>query len=106
MTEFCFLSYNIRGMTRRSEFLQDLVSPSVIGNKVPIVAIQEHFMLLRNSYKVEQAFPGFRVFIKGAVKEILDSGRPKGGLCIAVPEELAESVLEVSPENWRASASA
>ena len=44
------------------------------------------------------------MFIKPAVKENQDSGRPKGGLFIAVPENLKERFCDVSPTNWRVQA--
>ena len=101
-SEICLLSFNSRGFgTLRKEFVEYLVSTAVIGNKTPILFLQEHFQLKNNEYKIAQALPGFHLIVKNSVKDTHCNGRPKGGLCIAIPSHLCESVREIKVENWR-----
>ena len=73
------------------------------GDKLPIIANQENFILRSNSYKVNQALPDFKIFFKPSVKEHID-GRPKNGMFIAIPEKIKSCVIDVSPDNWRVQA--
>ena len=66
------------------QFLQKLVYPCIVGSKIPIICNQENFLLRSNSYKIFQAVPGFHFFIKPAVKDVLDRGRPKNGMFIGI----------------------
>ena len=61
-------------------------------------------MLRNNSYKINQALPNFQIFIKPGVKESHSSGRPKGGLFVAVPDYFRNNVQDVSPSFWRVQA--
>ena len=78
-----------------------LISESTVGEKIPILCNQEHFLLKANSYKICQALQDFHCFIKPAVKNSHDKGRPRGGLFIAVPEKMKNIVIDVSPNFWR-----
>ena len=98
----CLLSFNSRGFgIMKKEFVEHLVSSAVVGSKTPILCIQEHFQLKNNEYKLSQALPGFHLVIKNAVKPAHDSGRPKGGLCIAIPSHLCEKVDDIPTNSWR-----
>ena len=41
------------------------------------------------------------VFIKPALKDNLDRGRPKGGLCTAISNQFKNYVKDISPNSWR-----
>ena len=85
--EVCVISYNSRGFNQmHQDFIRTLSSDQVVGNRIPIICNQENFILRGNYYKILQAMPGFHIIINPAVKNNLDQGRPKGGMCIAVPD--------------------
>lgn len=48
--------------------------------------LQEHFVLKGNSFKIKQSLPECHVEIKPAIKEVLDKGRSRNGMAIALPE--------------------
>ena len=58
---------------------------------IPIICVQEHFLLRSNSYKVKQCLPDNHLYFKSAVMDS-DLGRPKNGMFIAVPSEIKENV--------------
>ena len=98
----CFISYNSRGFSESQQKVTTmLASPSIVGDKLPIVCNQENFILKANSYKILQTLPNFQFFINPATKEDMNTGRPKGGLFIAVPESIKGAVKDVSPGHWR-----
>ena len=100
--KLCFLSYNSRGFgTLKIDFIKYLASTKVVGNKLPIICNQENFLLRDNSYKLTRALPNFQVFINSAIKNSHDSGRPKNGMFIAVPQSIKNYVTDVSPGFWR-----
>ena len=70
---------------------------------VPVLCNQENFLLQSNSYKVKQTLPECHIFFKKAEKKNLD-GRPRNGMFIAVPLEIKENVIDVSPFHWRVQA--
>ena len=97
----CLLLWNSRGSSeQKMQFLQKLVSPCIVGSKIPIICNQENFLLRSNSYKIFQAVPGFHFFIKPAVKDVLDRGRPKNGMFIGIPDSIRKHVKDVSPTHW------
>ena len=81
-----------------------LVSPEIVGEKIPILCNQENFILKANSYKLFQAIPGFQFFINPAIKPLQDRGRPSNGMFICVPESIKSCVTDVSPGHWRVQA--
>ena len=83
------------------QFANYLVSSEVVGNKIPILCNQENFVLKANTYRLEQAIPGFQFYINPAVKNIQDTGRPMNGMFICVPDQIKSSVQDVSPGHWR-----
>ena len=98
----CFISYNSRGFgPLKTNLIRQLASREVVGNKIPIISIQESFILRENSYKIFKALPGFQILINPAVKNNLGLGRPKNGMFIAFPNSIKKSVEDVSPGHWR-----
>jgi hypothetical protein len=101
-TDLCILSYNSRGFgTFKQEYCRQLTSSAVIGNKIPILCNQEHFILRGNSYKISQALPNSHIVVKPAVKDSHTRGRPRGGLFIAVPDYFKNNIQDASPSYWR-----
>ena len=86
------------------EFMKTLLSDQISGDKLPILCNQENFILRGNAYKIIQAFPDYHIFINPAVKTNLDTGRPRGGMFIAVPNSVKGQVCDVSPGHWRVQA--
>ena len=85
----CFISYNSRGFgVLKTNLVRQLVSSDVVGSKLPILCNQENFILRDNSYKLNQALPGFQVLVKPAVKNDLGAGRPRNGMFIAFPNSI------------------
>ena len=81
-----------------------LLSDTAAANNLPILCNQENFVLLDNSYKLRQAFPGFQILINPAVKKQLNTGRPSNGMFIAYPNSIKNNVEDVSPGFWRVQA--
>ena len=78
-----------------------ITNQNVVGDKLPIICNQENFILKGNSYKILQVLPKFHIFINPAIKDDLNTGRPKGGLFIAVPDSIKGLIKDVSPGHWR-----
>ena len=74
---------------------------SACGSSIPIICNQENFLLKSNTWKINNTLPGFRIFVKPAVKVNEDFGRPKNGMFIAIPQNLNIDIEDVSPDNWR-----
>ena len=95
----CIYSYNSRGF---SEDKQEVCRTLMIENEkyYPILCNQENFLLKRNSYKVKQCLPNARIIFNEARKEALE-GRPRNGMFIAFPTEIAQHVVEIPTNHWR-----
>ena len=103
--KLCVFSYNSRGFGKEKEaFCNFLLSNKFVGDKIPILCNQEHFILRGNCYRIEQAFPQCHTLIKPAMKENFDNGRARNGMFIAVPKVLINKPLDVSPLHWRVQA--
>ena len=64
-TELCVFSYNSRGFgPLKQEYCRQLISSSVVGDKIPVLCNQENFMLRNNSYKINQPLLNFQIFFK------------------------------------------
>ena len=101
-TELCVFSYNSRGFgALKQDFCNHLSSRSVVGNKIPILCNQEHFILRANSYKLNQALPNSHIVINPAEKASHCKGRARGGMFIAVPDYFKNNIQDVSPGHWR-----
>ena len=99
-SSLCLWSYNSRGFcTSKQEFCNFLVS--ACGSSIPIICNQENFLLKSNSWKINNTLPGFRIFVKPAVKVNEDYGRHRNGMFIAIPQNLNIDIEDVSPDNWR-----
>ena len=74
------VSWNSRGFSElKSDFINE------IDSDMTIFCNRENFILKKNSYKIEQCFSDRHVFIKPALKDNLDRGRPRGGMFTAIP---------------------
>jgi hypothetical protein len=101
----CLISWISRGSNEQKlQFAKFLVSPQVVGNKIPILCNQENFILKSNTYRLFQAIPGFQFIINPAIKTIQDQGRPKNGMFICFPDSIKSCVRDVSPGHWRVQA--
>ena len=69
----------------------------------PILCNQENFLLKGNNYKIKQCLPNARVIFKEAIKDSFE-GRPKNRMFVAIPLEIKELVIDVSPTHWRVQA--
>ena len=84
----CVISYNLRGFCKlEQDFCNQLTSINMVGNSLPILCNQENFIINSNSYRINNALPGFHTVIKPAVKNNFDNGRPSNGMFIAVPNK-------------------
>ena len=102
LKEVCLISWNSRGSSNQKlHFTNQLVSPQVVGDKIPIICNQENFILKANIYRLKRAIPGFQFYINPAVKNVQDVGRPMNGMFICVPDIIKNSVQDVSPGHWR-----
>ena len=73
--QVCILSYNSRGFgSLKTNLVRQLVSKNIVGSKIPILCNQENFILKENSYKLNQALPGFQVLVNPAVKHDFGHG--------------------------------
>jgi endonuclease/exonuclease/phosphatase family metal-dependent hydrolase len=95
----CIFSYNSRGFTDEK---QDIIKLLFVDTDeyYPIVCNQENFLLKGNRYKIKQCLPNSKIIFKPAIKEAFE-GRPKHGMFIAIPQELKESAVDVSPHHER-----
>ena len=100
----CIFSWNSRGFSQEKQnFAKQLVS-TLVGNKTPILCNQENVLLRENTYKICQTLPQFQVFVKPAVKNSHNTGRPKNGMFIAIPAKIQGKIIDVSPEFYRVQA--
>ena len=100
--DICFYSFNSRGF---DEDKQDICRLLTLNNDInlPILCNQENFLLRNNCYKARQCLTDSHIYFKEAVMES-SYGRPKNGMFIAVPKEIKENVMDVSPDQWRTQA--
>ena len=90
------MSYNSRGFSQpKIDYCKYLISVGVAGNKLPIMCLQEHFLLKGNIFKLDQAFPECHVIPKPALKETLDRGRAKNGMAIILPNCLKVEFMKL-----------
>ena len=101
-TNICLYSYNSRGNSNEKlDFIDSLISLS--GINIPIVCIQEHFLLRNNLGKLSKKFNKSSVISKPAFKDfsIQTKGRPKGGLAVILPKQLRKYVKIIECDSWR-----
>ena len=93
----CFISYNPRGFSKSQKNVLSMITcQNAVGDKLPKLCNQENFILNDNSYKILQVLPKFHIVINPAIKDDLNTGRPKGGLFIAIPDCIKGLVKYVS----------
>ena len=75
-----------------------MVTEYVSNDHLPILSIQEHFILKANCYKFNQVFSDSHVIVKPALKGNYVNGRAKGGLCMIVPQNMSMKIKDILPE--------
>ena len=91
------LSYNSMGWSdHKTNFIRSLL----LAHGVMVCAIQEHFLLKHNLYKLA-CFDGFEVFSVPAHKNssIVCGGRPSGGLSLFYSQDLSKFATRLSVPN-------
>ena len=91
-------SYNTRGFDKTKQLLCNETLHA--DNTIPIICVQENFVLKGNTHIITKALPDFQVFVKPAKKDKLE-GRPANGMFIALPKELKLNAKDISPSNDR-----
>ena len=101
-SSICLYSYNSRGSsTEKLSYIDNLIN--LCGNKIPILLLQEHFLLRSNVYKLSKFFSNSAVLAKPAFKkfENQNTGRPMGGLAVIMPKHLRKSTKIIKCDSWR-----
>ena len=80
------------------------MSLAAAGCNIPVLCIQEHFLLKGNLFKIDKAFPNCHTICKPAVKETIDRGRARNGMAVILPENFKNIITDVSPHYWRVQA--
>ena len=81
------LSFNTSGWnTLKVNYIKTIL----ISHSISILAVQEHWLLEKNLYKLENCFENYDVFALPARKSNsqINKGRPSGGICFMVKNEL------------------
>ena len=88
------LSYNPTGW---GDVKVDFINSLLLIHGVHICAVQEHFQLKNNTYRVTQSFPGYNVFSLPAFKSDLSihAGRPVGGLALIYSSRMGKYVTQI-----------
>ena len=98
------LSYNSTGWSNfKAEFIQTLL----ISHSIGICAIQEHFLLKNNLYRLSCICDNYGIFGIPAFKNnnIIHGGRPSGGLAILYDKRLSQFISHiVVPNSYRVQA--
>ena len=92
------LSYNSTGW---SDFKADFLNTILISHAIFICALQEHFILKNNLYRLRNSFPNHDIFSVPAVKStsIISSGRPSGGLAFICDRKISKFLEPISCPN-------
>ena len=92
------LSFNTTGW---SEFKSNLINTILLSHSIQICAIQEHFQLESNLFRLKKAFKDFEVFSLPAVKSNyqVHSGRPSGGISLLFDKKLGSFIKQVTCPN-------
>lgn len=94
------LSFNPTGWANHKI---DFIKTLLFTHGVMVCAVQEHFLLKQNLYKL-QCFQGYEVFSIPAHKNnnLVHSGRPSGGLALFYKQDLSKWVTRLSvPNSYR-----
>ena len=86
--QLSMLSYNPTGWSKPKI---DLIKLILISHSIQICAIQEHFQLENNLYRLN-SFENYEVFSVGATKKnnVVNRGRPSGGLSLIYHQNLGK----------------
>ena len=92
------MSFNTTGW---SDFKGNLINTILLSHAIQICAIQEHFQLESNLYRLNQAFKDFEVFALPAVKSNhqVHSGRPSGGVALLFDKKLCPLIKQLTCPN-------
>ena len=95
-SNMCFMSYNTTGW---SVFKAQFILNFLLTQCVHICAIQEHFLLKENVFKIKEVLKDYEVFALPAFKSDLavTAGRPSGGLALIYHRSLGHLVTRVAP---------
>ena len=105
INKVCFILYNSRGFSEsQKNVLSMITNRNAVGHKLPIICNQENFILKGNNCKILRVLPKFHIAINPAIKDDLNTGTPKGGLFIAIPDSIKGIIKDVSPGHWRVQA--
>ena len=103
--KICVISYNSRGFgPDKQEFCIYLLSNEVCGDSIPVLCVQENFLMRGNIYKLHQTFSNYYPVIKPAEKVTNDRGRARNGMFMVVPDYMKNNICDVSPSSWRVQA--
>lgn len=89
------LSYNLSGL---NEFKVNFINTILVSYSISICALQEHWLLDNNLYKLENCFNNYEVFALPAKKanSEFNRGRPSGGIAFLVKNELCSMVKRLT----------
>lgn len=92
------LSFNSTGW---SDFKGSMLNTILVSHSVMICAVQEHFLLDNNLYKLNHSIPQYDVFGLPAIKSNshVHSGRPSSGLAIFYNKKISHFITHVSCPN-------
>ena len=92
------LSYNSTGW---SDIKADFLYTILLSHAIMFCAVQEHFLLANNLYKINQSLPDFDYFGLPAFKSnaVIHGGRPSGGLAILFPKKFSRYITHVTCPN-------
>ena len=93
------LSYNSMGWNNHKI---DFIRTLLITHGIMFCAVQEHFLLKQNLYKLD-CMEGFEVFSIPAHKNnLVNSGRPSGGLALFYKQDLSKWTSRLTvPNSYR-----
>ena len=92
------ISYNSTGY---SKFKWDFLFTLAILHSASVIAVQEHWQLKPNLYKLMNGVENYLMFSLPAVKktDIIRSGRPSAGLAIFYSKQIAQYVTHIDVPN-------
>ena len=98
ISQLSVMSYNSTGWSVNKA---DFVSTLLLAHSVHILALQEHFQLKDNTFKISQCFPGYNTFSIPASKSNheIHSGRPSGGIAFLYSSKISQFVTQLQVPN-------
>ena len=97
-TDISFISYNTTGW---NPFKADFINTIMVTHSIHFCALQEHFQLDDNLFKLDRELTDFEVFALPAYKsnQRVHAGRPSGGLAFIYQKQLGQYVTRLSVPN-------